>query len=118
MIYPKYDVSSSVTPVAPSRRRAIALSVLCVSAWSALACSAAATEPESNERNNGSFQGDDVNSLAGGQATKGTVLLDHPYLSGTCPKDSTVSIKDASDRIVAVIFSIKLTKAIATTRTT
>jgi len=105
MIYPKYDVSSSVTPVAPSRRRAIALSVLCVSAWSALACSAAATEPESNERNNGSFQGDDVNSLAGGQATKGTVLLDHPYLSGTCPKDSTVSIKDASDRIVAVIFS-------------
>ena len=112
MIYRKCDVFRSVTQVSISRgrRRAIALSVsLCVSALSAVACSAddarQPADPDSDERNNGSFQGDGVGSLAGGQATKGTVVLDHPYLSGTCTKEASASLKDGSDRIVTVVFS-------------
>ncbi|HET9932815.1 MAG TPA: hypothetical protein VFQ35_19060, partial [Polyangiaceae bacterium] len=110
MINPTCVVSRNVTRVSTVRSagRAILLSLLCASALSAAACSAESggkLQQNTNERSDGSLQGSDVDSFAGAQATKGSARLDKPYLSGTCTQEATATLKDGSDRIVAVTFS-------------
>jgi len=110
MNYPTHNVSRSVARVSVSRgrRRPAALSLACFAALPglfALACSAgdasqpAASQGDTRERNNGSFDADAVESLAAGQ-----VLVDDLRLTGSCAQGRTTFHKSDSERYAGVIF--------------
>lgn len=116
MIYSANAISKTapIQPASRRRRPGATFSAICLAALPALAsvaCSAADTPASSGastdtgERNRGlDTDGYDSQSASGTQGG-GSVRVDHPYLSGTCTADATVSMVNGSSRYVTVLFS-------------